>query len=161
MSKAPIIRTYAWRSALPQLVLLGLIMALVYLLTDLSIDATIGIGALIYLAYSLSIRALVAKAHKAGIRRVKAGDFAEAIPHFQESYTFFSQHAWLDRFRYLLLGSSSKASYKEMALLNIAFCYSQLGKGEQCRAYYEQAVTEFPDSVVAKAALNMARSFDA
>jgi tetratricopeptide (TPR) repeat protein len=159
MSKAPVIRQYAWAAAIPQFLLLGLIIMLLVTLTGLPADLAFWIGAFIYLGYSVASRSIVAKAHKAGMRCVKAGDFASAIPYFEESYTFFSNKKWLDRFRFLLLCSSTKASYREMALLNIAFCYGQIGDGERCLIYYKRAASEFPHSALAHTGLRMARSF--
>ncbi len=52
----------------------------------------------------------------------------------------------------------SAMSYREMALCNIAFCYSQIGKGEQALKYYQQAISEFPDCGLAEAAIRMIES---
>ena len=51
--------------------------------------------------------------------------------------------------------SSSKMSYKEMALVNIAFCYGQLGEGEKAREYYNAALKENPNNGMAIAALKL------
>jgi hypothetical protein len=42
-----------------------------------------------------------------------------------------------------------------MALCNIAFCYGQTGNGEKSEYYYNVTLKEFPNSLLAKAALNM------
>ena len=43
-----------------------------------------------------------------------------------------------------------------MALANIAFCYGQLGNGEQSRAYYQKCLERFsPGSGLATTALRM------
>ncbi|HEX7447932.1 MAG TPA: hypothetical protein VF306_10325 [Pirellulales bacterium] len=54
--------------------------------------------------------------------------------------------------------SSSAISYREMALCNIAFCYAQLGNGENAELYYRRTLDEFPDSGLADAALRMIES---
>lgn len=51
--------------------------------------------------------------------------------------------------------SSSKMSYREMALANIGFCYGQIGNGEQSKVYYEKTLLEFPESGLAKSALKL------
>ena len=71
------------------------------------------------------------------------------------SYGFFNKKQWIDKYRFIILLSASRISYKEMALLNIAFCYGQLGDGKRSREFYEKTLTEFPDSEMAKTALNM------
>jgi hypothetical protein len=81
-----------------------------------------------------------------------------AIPHFESSYAFFSAHQWIDRFRSVILMSPSAASYREMALVNVAFCYSQLGHGTEAKSVYERALREFPGSPVASSALKLIES---
>ena len=49
-------------------------------------------------------------------------------------------------------------SYREMALINTAFCFVQIGEFEQARSHYEQCLRRFPDSELANAAL---KSMDA
>jgi tetratricopeptide (TPR) repeat protein len=81
--------------------------------------------------------------------------FAEAIPQFQQSYGFFAKHAWVDRWRSLTLLSSSRISYREMALLNLAFCLGQTGQQAQALAEYERTLAEFPDSKVAQMSIRL------
>ncbi|HEX3165740.1 MAG TPA: tetratricopeptide repeat protein, partial [Chitinophagaceae bacterium] len=73
---------------------------------------------------------------------------------------YFAKNNWVDKYRYLTLLSSSKMTYKEMGLCNIAFCYSQTGNGQKAKEYYEQALREFPENGLAIAALNMLKSVD-
>ncbi len=42
-----------------------------------------------------------------------------------------------------------------MALVNIAFSYTQIGNGQKAKEYYKQALSEFPQSIIAKSALKM------
>ena len=116
------------------------------------------IGAGLYLVYSSGSRAILAREHKAGMRLTKRGGFAEAIPHYEKSLAFFERHAWVDRWRALTMLSSGRLSYREMALVNIAFCYSQVGEGEKAEAYYRRTLADFPDSVIARTALRLMES---
>ena len=52
-----------------------------------------------------------------------------------------------------MLLSSSRITYKEMALNNIAFCYGQIWHCDKSREYYERTLNEYPDSGMAKAGL--------
>jgi len=45
-----------------------------------------------------------------------------------------------------------------MSLLNIAFCYGQIGEGAKSIEYYKKTLTEFPKSEIAKASLKMFES---
>ncbi|WP_144803871.1 tetratricopeptide repeat protein [Maribacter sp. MAR_2009_72] len=51
-------------------------------------------------------------------------------------------------------------SYREMALANIGYCYSQIGDGKKAKEYYERTLKEFPGSGLAKSALNMMNSVE-
>src|SRR5205085_9239376 len=83
----------------------------------------LGLGA--YLFYSLIVgRLIIARHHRRGIRLVRQRLFAEAITAFEQSLEFFTRHAWVDRFRSITMLSAAGLSYREMALGNIAFCYS-------------------------------------
>jgi hypothetical protein len=46
-----------------------------------------------------------------------------------------------------------------MALNNIAFSYSQIGEGEKSVLYYSRMLAEYPDSDLAKTALNFINTF--
>ena len=61
----------------------------------------------------------------------------------------------IDKYRYITLLSSSRISYTEMSLINIAYCYVQIGYREKTKQYYEKALALFPDNEMAKRALNI------
>lgn len=141
---------------IPQLAALGFAVAVGMYLTQTSNGVILGAAA--YLAYANGSRMLIARDHRRGVRLYRQQQFAAAIQAFDESYRFFSRNPWIDRFRSLVLMSPSAISYREMALCNIAFCYSQLGNGENSQTYYRRALDEFPDSGLAAAALRMIES---
>lgn len=154
-SKAPTIRQIAWVSLIPQMILMaGLVLGWEYFYPSKGLLY----GAMSYLIISMSTRNLIAKDHRSGMQKVRSGDFENAIADFQNSYSFFSKREWLDKYRFITLLSSSKMSYKEMALNNIAFSYSQIGDGVKAKEYYEQTLKENPDNVVAASGLKMLES---
>ena len=154
-SKTPIVRQVAWISLLPQLTFMGLLILGFYLLK--SSDPIIH-GTLTYLAISLGLRMFIPKDHLQGMKLVKEQKFAEAISSFERSHQFFSTNPWIDKYRFLTLLSSSRMSYREMALCNIAFCYSQIGDGKTAIEYYARTLQEFPGSGIAQTALRMLHS---
>ena len=151
-SKQPIVRQIAWLSLIPQLLLLALLNVAAWAL-DLPMPWAIGAG--VYLVLSISLRYFVARAHRRGIGEFKRQNYSAALPAFQESYDFFTRNAWIDRYRYLALLSSSRICYREMALLNVAFCHVQLGDGVRAEEYYRRTLDEFPDSEMARSSLRM------
>lgn len=88
-----------------------------------------------YLLLSFCLRSLLLQEHRAGMKLTKKERFTEAIQHFEKSYEFFTRHTWMDKYRYLALLSSGRLSYREMALINIAFCSGQAGDGIMARGY--------------------------
>jgi len=118
-------------------------------------------GAIVYLTWSWGSRLIVTREHRAGIRHVKAGRFAEAIPHFERSAALFQRNAWVDRYRAVVLLSPSNWGYREMGLANIAFCQGQLGNGKEAIALYESLLAEYPGSTLAETPLRMMRAAQA
>jgi tetratricopeptide (TPR) repeat protein len=157
-SRLPIVRQVSWLALLPQLLLLFLLMVVGSLIGQGANGALA--GCFVYLGYSFLVRMVLTRYHRRGMRHIKQYRFADAIADFEASYTFFSRHEWIDRFRSVILLSASATSYREMALLNIAFCYSQLGNGAEATQYYRRTLAEFPDSGMAIAALRLIESVE-
>jgi tetratricopeptide (TPR) repeat protein len=130
-----------WVSVLMQVIVIALF-SLVW--QKLSTGNPLLNGALSYYALSIVLRTLVPRNHRKGINEIKKERYEEAIPSFEKSYAFFSKFSWLDKYRLLVLLSSSKMSYKQMALNNIAFCYSIKGDRLKSIDYYHRIMTEFP-----------------
>ena len=91
---------------------------------------------------------------------VRQQNFRDAIPFFEKSVDFFDKNSWLDKYRFVVLLSSSNMTYKEMGLCNIAFCYGQTGDGQKAKEYYEQTRKEFPENGLALAGLRMIDAFE-
>ncbi len=156
-SGRPVIRQIAWKSLIPQVIILIVLVVLTTLI--FGGDSPIpDLAVILYLLYPLVSRKLIAHNHRSGIRFFKSGDYVHAIDEFKKSYEFFMEHKWIDKYRFVVLLSSGRISYTEMALLNIAFCYTQIGDGSRAKLYYEKTLEQFPDSGMAKAALQMMNS---
>jgi tetratricopeptide (TPR) repeat protein len=151
-SKVPVVKQVAWLSLVPQFLLMGLLFACYYWAGN---EEFILYGALTYLAISFLLRYIIPHYHRSGINLVKQKNYNDAIPYFIKSYDFFNKYAWIDKYRYITLLSSSLMCYKEMALNNIGFCYGQIGEGQLSEEYYLRTIKEYPDNELAKAALNL------
>lgn len=155
--RTPVIRQTSWRQSIPQVIILaGIIGTSVCLLADtISIYSSIMLAAGVYLVYSFSSRYLIPRAHRRGSQLIRNHNYGDAIGEFEKSYVFFSRYPWIDPLRSVVLLSSSAVGYREMTLLNIAFCYSQIDQGKKAKEYYEPVLKEFPQSSIAIAALRM------
>ena len=148
----PTIRQTAWITIIPHLMIMGLFVLVWYQFFP---DVAFLLGALTYLILSFCLRMFIPTDQRKGMKNVRMGNYEAAMQDFEQSYDFFDRNEWLDKYRYITMLSSSKMAYKEMALVNIAFCYSQLGNGEKAREYYERTLTEYPANGMATAALKM------
>ena len=156
-AKTPLLKQIAWISAVPHLTV-GFLLVIVAYWLDLK--SPILVGAAAYLTLSIAIRRLIPRHHRRGIRLLKDNKFDKARIEFEKSYEFFTRNAWVDNFRYLALLSSTRICYREMALLNIAYCYGQTGDGKRSKESYEKTLEEFPESEIAKASLRMFAAAD-
>ncbi len=156
-SAVPAVREIAWISAVPQLLVLAVLVFASYrFLTPGRLAMSLAVGAAAYLAYSQICRRVVTRGIRRGLRCLQQEAYRKAIAEFEEAYAFFSRHPWIDRFRYLTVLSSSAYGYREMALCNIAFAYAQMGERERAAESYRRALDEFPGCAVARAALEAA-----
>ncbi len=152
-----IITQISWIAVISQIFLVFLLIRFFEFLkfsSDMAIMITWGT----FIFFALFLRNIIAKNHRTGMRLFRAGKYKEAIKEFEKSFEFFSKYSWVDKFRFITMLSSSRMSYKEMALVNTAFSYSQIGKGKLAKDYYMKTLELFPDSQMAKSALKMIES---
>jgi len=135
-SRTPIVRQIAWISVAPQLALVAILIGAAYLA---GIKSFVFVGAVVYLLIAMTLRRLIARDHRAGVSLVRRQQFAQALEHFNRSYEFFNRHRWLDDWRFITMCSSSRVSYREMGLLNAAYCYGQIGDGKKSQDCYRPA----------------------
>ena len=154
-SSTPTIRQVNYLAVIPQIAIL---FAFILIYRTLGFKFYLGMGAITYLMLSYLLRFLLPLEHRKGILQIQKNNFQDAIPHFEKSFAFFQERLWLDKYRWLTMLSSSRISYQEMALVNIAFCYTQIGEGKKGEEYYEKTLELFPDSQIAQSGLRMLRS---
>lgn len=151
MAKTPIVRQASLLGSIPNLAVLALFTIVAFYFSR---ESGLLLGPATFLALRLVLRA-IPRDHRTGIGMVRRQEFSDAIPHFLRSFEFFDNHKWLDDYRAFFLLSSSAVCYREMALANTGFCYSQTGDGANARKYYSQCIEHFPDSLLASTALKM------
>ena len=156
-SKVPISRPIAWISLIPQLLFLAVLYYIYYLF---AYPEFVILAPLTFIIISISLRCFVAKAHRQGMKLLKQAKFSEAITAFEKSLDYFTRHKWIDKYRFITVLSSSKMTYAEMAMCNIAFCYGQTGDIQESKRYYEIVLERYPGNVIAKTALNMIKSIN-
>ncbi|HEY3489053.1 MAG TPA: hypothetical protein VGK27_02895 [Candidatus Deferrimicrobiaceae bacterium] len=108
------------------------------------------VGAAPYVCYSAVVRPLLTRRHRAGIRLLRAGRFDDAVRAFEDSRDYFTRHPALDRYRFLILMSAGAASYRELAMGDIAYAHARAGHRAAAREACEQALAAFPGCAVAR-----------
>ena len=155
MTSPPVVRPISWIAAIPQFIALALAAGIGVLLSPANWTLGMTCGAGVYVLYSFGSRAMITRDHRAGIVLNSQRRFADAIPYFQRSFEFFDRHDWIDRYRSIVLMTPGAISYREMALVNIAFCYVQIGDGVQACMSYERCLKRFPRNEIALGTLRM------
>lgn len=158
-SRVPVVRQVSWVATIPQIVAVATAIGLGWFIAQSPAGGAC--GAAVYLLYSFASRKWIPRDHRRGIRLSQNHQFAEAIVAHQESYDFFTRHTWLDRYRSITMMSPGAMTFREMALINIAFAHSQLGDGAKAKECYRRALAEFPNSAMAAAAVKMIEAFEA
>ncbi|VAV96106.1 hypothetical protein MNBD_ALPHA08-677 [hydrothermal vent metagenome] len=121
-----------------------------------------GLAAAVFLIgfYMAFVHLFVLADFNKGLRLLLAEkNLEEATSLFERFLLLLGRRRWIDRWRFLVLLSPAAITYREMSLVNIAYCYAHLGEREKSKAQYEQTLEQFPDSAIASSALKMIKTF--
>lgn len=154
----PIVRVRDWSRMLIGFSPVFLLIAVLRFAFDVDMLVAISVSCLGVAFLGIGMRSVFLRFHRQGMKQLRARAYSAAILEFEKSLSYFRNHQFLDRYREILLGSYSRLSYQDMALANIAACYLQLEEVDRAREYYEMALRENPDNVVAASALRMLTS---
>lgn len=91
-------------------------------------------------------------------RHLKKNEYEQAISAYTDAAAFFARHAWMDQFRSVLFLSLLSPGFREVALNNIGYCYSQMGDGAGTKAAYKLMLEAFPESRFATYPLTLFRT---
>lgn len=128
---------------MPQIAILLFIMLL---FKQLNIPRYVLLGFAIYFLLSGYLKIIIPRAHRKGLYYLRKGEFEGAVYMFGRSYDFFNKHSYLEKYRALLLLSLSAFEYREMAIMNIIYCYEKTGNREQAKKYHSQLKKEYPNN---------------
>lgn len=141
--KIPMVRQVNWPTVAFQLVIL------IFLMWWLDVYLVL----LVYFIVFLGMRLLLTRQHRKGIKLLRCAKFDDAIVCFENTYDFFNKHTLLNKYIPLII-SANKITYKEMAMLNIAYCYILKKDGKKAKEIYEETLLEYPNSMIARSSLN-------
>lgn len=122
---------------------------------------TVVVACGVYFLWSMIGRMLLGASMRRGLKLMLGGKYREAIAALQDSADFFKRNRWLDELRWIFLLSSAKSGYREMALVNMAYCNMQLHEKTAAFEQLDIAKAEFPESqLVAECADLLARNLE-
>jgi tetratricopeptide (TPR) repeat protein len=141
-----------WLAIIPRILLMAVLCLLVYRFDH---RLFVFYGLFLYLAITIPLKRLLLPASLyESVKLIKQENFEDAIPFIQEDVDYFTKKAWIDKFRFLLMISSSKRTFREMSLCNMAYCLLQIGNVKESKALYEEILIQYPENIIAKAGLN-------
>jgi hypothetical protein len=148
-SKVPFVKQETvWLAVVPHILLIA-ILCLVYYQWDRKNYFIFSFLTYLIIWYGLRTIAYPKDVHKS-IRLIKEEKFDEAIPYIERSIVFYTRHAWIDKYRFLLIVSSSKRGIRESSLCNLGFCLLQSGNAKAAKEVYEDVLRQYPENTVAK-----------
>jgi tetratricopeptide (TPR) repeat protein len=112
-------------------------------------------GVIVVVAYRCLLRYTLMRHHMRGLRLLRAQRFEEAIQAFEQNLAIFDRHPNLDKWRSLILLSSSRYGYREMTLLNLGYAAAQMRQGPRAEQYYQRVLELNPRNGAAFSALNL------
>jgi tetratricopeptide (TPR) repeat protein len=151
-SKVPFVKKeIAWLSLIPRLLYLGLLCLAFYPLDkkNFFIYAIIVHSIITFGLRKLAFPAVV----HSSVALIKEAKFEEAIPYIKESIDYYDKRPWIDKYRFLLMVSSSKQCIMELLLCNLAFCHLQIGDVKVAKLTYEEVLSRYPENPNARVQL--------
>jgi len=148
-SKVPFVKQETvWLALVPRILFIG-ILSMVYHQWDRKNYLVFGFITYLIIWYGLRTMAFPKEVHKS-IGLIKEEKFDEAIPYIERSIEFYNKHSWIDKYRFLLMVSSSKRGIRESSICNLGFCLLQIGDVKAAKEVYEDVLRQYPENTVAK-----------
>jgi tetratricopeptide (TPR) repeat protein len=147
-SKVPFVKQETvWLAIIPHILVIG-ILCMVYYQWDRKNYFAFGFITYVIIWYGLRTMAFPKDVHKS-IGLIKEEKFGEAIPYIERSIEYYNKHLWIDKYRFLLMVSSSKRGIRESSICNLGFCLLQTGQVKAAKEVYEDVLRQYPENTIA------------
>lgn len=117
-------------------------------------------GAACYLVLANGLRGILLRHHRNGVKFMNARQYDRAADAFEASLLFFTQHEWVDKYRYITMFQASQASYKQMDMYNLGVCYACMNLMEKAKACLEEVLSMPSSGEITPAALALITEID-
>ena len=152
--KQPISTYSSWARSIPQVIVVAVLTVFALYIFPQNKSTFALISSLsIFFVYTFIARYFISSEQRHGMSALAKGDFDTALNEFEKSFDFFSRNQWIDKYRSIILMTSSAWSYREMALMNIAATYSRKKDTKMYRESNKRLLKEYPNNQRAKDAL--------
>lgn len=85
-------------------------------------------GGTTYLILAWTLRLTLQRHHRKGLKLLRQKKYKEAAAAFQNSFSFFTKHPWIDKYCFITMFSSNAIPYGQMAVNNLGICYLHMGE---------------------------------
>ena len=102
-------------------------------------------GALTYFALAWTLRLTLQRHHRKGMKYMRQGNYEAAAKAFESSYTFFTTHSWIDRYRFITMFCSNAIPFRQMALNNLGLCYVYMNESAKALEALQKLAEINPD----------------
>jgi len=133
-SKVPFVKQETvWLAFVPRLLFIGIFCLIFYQIDKHNFFI---LAFVLYLIVLLGLRKLLfPKVIHKGINFIKEGKFDEAIQPIQKTIEYYTKNDWVDKYRFLLMISSSKRTIRESSICNLAYCPLQTGETKKAKCF--------------------------
>lgn len=107
-----------------------------------------------FCALGWGLRLYFQRYYRRGVQRMYNKDYAAAAKCFQESREYFRRNAWIDKYCFLTMFSSSAIPYEEMSMNNLALCLLHQGKDKKALEVYRELQKKNPDFPYVERSIN-------
>ncbi|MCB0706844.1 MAG: hypothetical protein KDC34_16120 [Saprospiraceae bacterium] len=148
------IRTISWPAVAVQVIILAFLIKLLSWM-GLSNPFPFLVGPPFYLFIAFGLRGWLEEDHRKGMKAIRSQNYHAALEYFDQSIEFFENYPKVDKYRALTLLSAARFSFREMGMVNKAYCLGQVGRVSEMAALYRQVFQEYPENDIARMALEL------
>ena len=100
------------------------------------------------------LRLFFQRQYRRGVQQMYNKEYAAAARSFQESWDYYKNNPWIDKYCFLTMFSSSAIPYEEMSMNNLALCLLHQGRDKKALEVYKKLRAKNPDFPYVERSIN-------
>lgn len=109
----------------------------------------------VFFFITIGIKLLILKDNYKGVQLAKKQKIEEAMQSFQDGLNYLSKHSWIDKYRWLVLFSASKYTYREIIMCNVASCLIRMNRKDEASILLNSINEQYPGNKLASAMITI------